>query len=203
MIAGTERSKRHLIVPRIFAECLCLPAYSISMLFTERSVNKSRLTEAAAPYTTSENFNRYSVLYYFGKRNNKIIRIIDLVKIPYYTLVNDFGDAVGSLDTLYPSVRIIDEIIEFRDINTINISGATKKIISRSSLLFHIVVKIHQFKIDLFSFAKYKNIKKISQRLGIAHARTTCNDDLCKLTGPFSRINRYARKIKHIEHICI
>lgn len=91
MVARTQRSKRDLVISGIFTKTFCFTADRIAVFFPERTINKASLTESASSYASSQNLDGSSVVNYFGKGNNEILRIINLIEILDDTLFTVSG----------------------------------------------------------------------------------------------------------------
>ena len=62
--------------------------------------------------------------------------------------------------------------------------------------------KVNELNCSFLTVAEHKDINKIGNRFAVARTRTACNNQRSKL-GSVLGIERYSRKVKHIENIGI
>ena len=112
----------------------------ISGLLTERTVDEACLTESASSYASSQHFNGNSVMDYLGKRNHKILRIVDLVHILDDPLLNNGRSAVCWLNFADYAVLAVAVLIKAWDIDSLYLTGFLQKLSTCCALLFHLPI---------------------------------------------------------------
>ena len=202
VVACGQWWKRYLVIACGFRKALYLIYYSFLWFFSERTIYKACLTESAASDTASQHLDYRSVVYYLGIRHNKAVRSIDLVKI-VYNLLSDFcGGVILRCYRFYRSVLIIAYIIEWRNIDSLNLCRLFKIFLLRAAVLLELFGKLHHLEVYFLAFTEYEQIKEIGYRLCITYAGTAAHYYREQILSVFSK-NRHTCKVKHRQDICI
>ena len=141
---------------------------------------------------------------YLGKGNNELFGIEHLVKVGNDALCNLFWHTctVGH-NAFYPAVLLVGNVIEGRNIYAAYLCSPFKEaLLCVFAGLFHLLVKLHQFKVGFLALADNKQVDKITQGFGIAYAGAARNYNGVIFTA-LSRRHRQTCQVKHIQDICI
>ena len=129
---------------RTFQHFLSVGFQIIQSMLSKGPVHIARLTETAAAYTASLNFQNNSVLSYLNKRNNRFFQVSGIIHIHYQLFGNPFlcVRIIGN-KPVNGSILLVSYIIKGRDIDSLNFSGHFQKITAASAFFLIFLVTVH------------------------------------------------------------
>ena len=202
IIGGGQGAKRDLVIPRLLDQPPALLVDDLGALFADRTVQKARLTEAAAADAAAEDLMRDAVMHHVDERHDEGLGIIDLVEIADDALCDRRRRAVLRGDRPHGPVLLIGDIIERRHVYAGDPGSVAQKFFFRGAALFVHGVEIHDLTVDLLPFAEGKQVEKVRDRLRVAGAGAAAHHDGSK-TLAVRRAHRQTGKIQHIEDVRI
>ena len=179
MVGSGQAGQTELLVARVGAELLGGLVQQIGIPLAHGAVQKARLAETAATDTAAQHLNAGAVLDGTHHWDDEICRRRKLVQI----LDNGLGDfgrnarLIGR-DGFDPTVFLIGNIVERRDIHARNFSNSEQQLfLGDAALLFGFL----NFGADagqlILTLAQLNNVKEIRNGLCIAGTGAACNDD--------------------------
>ena len=160
---------------------MALLADTFHALFAHGTVQKSRLTEAAAADTPAEDLLHRAVVNDLDIRYDKVVGIVALVHVHHDALFDHRGSVIARRDALDRTVVMVAHVVQRGHIYALDLRSKAQEFFPAFAVLFALSVQLHHFEVDLFSVTEEKDVDKIGDRLGIAGARTARDDDVLEV----------------------
>ena len=169
------------------------------MLVAQRTIDKARLTKAAAAQTAALNLQHRAVVDDVDERYNKLFWIVYLVQIG-----NDsFGHLFRCLRTVGlhrvdGAVLAVADVVQAWNIHAADLCCLLQKALLVPALFFCLHIQVGQLDVDLLALTDDEDVDEVCHRLRVAGAGTTRYHHRRK-GGAVLRAHRHPCQVKHIE----
>ena len=200
VVARAERGERDLVVTGRLAQAFRLPVDRLHALFTERAVQKARLTEAAAADAAAQHLHDRAVVDDVEERHDEGFGEIHVVHVVHNALLHRCGRAVLRDIALHGAVVIVLDVVERRHVDAFDLRGLFQKFVFRLVFGAAAAEQLDYLEVHLLAVAEEKDVDKVGQRLRVARARPARDDDIFQRRAVAAQ-KRHARELQHVQNI--
>ena len=205
IICRTQGGQGHLVVAGRIHQLPCQLPEPLAAALTDRTVGSTCLTEAAPPGAAPEKLQHNTVMDNINIWQYRLFHKRHCIHVLNQPLINHLPCLrLRGLNGSKEPLLIVLCMVEGRHINAIQPCGTLQKALSSpgTSLLLPLAKQACHLADDFLSFTQDKEVKEISYRLRVVHARTAAYDKRL-LLAPVTAPDGDTCQIQHIQDIGI
>ena len=203
VVCRGEGHKGDFIVAGVLDEGIGDFLQTLFTLLTDRTIDHSGLTEAAAAAAAAEHFQDGTIMHDLDMREDRLVIDVDMVDITDDTLLHrELGRFVDGTDAAEDAILIVRDLIEGRRIAAIDLSETADRLLAAAGLPFRFPCfhDIHHLSDGFFGFSDEEDVEEISDRLCIVHTGAAGDNErilVCAILRP----DRNACHVDHVQDI--